>query len=252
MEIIILLVALLGCSSRALAAIPNSDLASNQEFGNLSPTSNCDVAALGEALCDKRIEVVEEKLKGIAKLVSQSKQLCEFQIKALRESGEQQKQICEYRIKEANQQISNLQKSTQPKKNHVGAAVSGKLSALYPGSRYYVSTEKLNWYLARKFCISNGMQLASIESKAESEALTPVLLQAGGFFWLSGTDLGSEGKFYWDNGTGKDVKDFTNWVGTQPDNHQGNEHCLHEKPGIGWNDYPCENQEKFICEINDS
>ncbi|CAB3388378.1 Hypothetical predicted protein, partial [Cloeon dipterum] len=136
--------------------------------------------------------------------------------------------------------------------HQIGAAVSGKLSALYPGSRYYVSTEKFNWYVARKFCISNGMQLASFESKAESEALTPVLVKAGGFFWLSGTDLGSEGKFYWDNGTGKDVKDFTNWKANQPDNHYGKEHCIHEQPGYGWNDIPCENQEKFLCEINDS
>ena len=47
---------------------------------------------------------------------------------------------------------------------------------------------------------------------------------------------------------------FTYWQSNQPDNHNGNEDCV-EFGGHGnlemeklWNDLPCDNKEKFICE----
>ena len=47
---------------------------------------------------------------------------------------------------------------------------------------------------------------------------------------------------------------FTNWQGNQPDNHNDGEDCVEfggwmnaEKEKL-WNDLPCDNKEKFICE----
>ncbi|CAB3388909.1 Hypothetical predicted protein [Cloeon dipterum] len=226
-----------------------------QGFGNLSPTSNCDVVALGEALCDKRIEVVEEKLKGIATLVSQNKQLCEFQIKALRESGEQQKQICEHRIKEANQQISNALKTTQPRTygRNVPEPVASNLMPLFPGSKYYISKEKMSWHLASTFCKSNGMELASIETEAENNAILGVIGNENPkeSYWLSGSDYGSEGTFYW-TGTGLKISGFTYFERRQPDNYGGNEHCLQfwsASSTLAWNDHHCHLKFRFICEV---
>ncbi|XP_065345365.1 hepatic lectin-like [Cloeon dipterum] len=230
-----------------------------QGSSSLSPTPNSNVAALGEALCDKRIEVVEEKLKDVVTLVSQNKQLCEFQIKALRDSGEQQKQICEHRINEANQQISNLQKSAQPRTNGRTASwhVASKLMPLFPGSKYYISKEKMSWHLASTFCKSNGMELASIETEAENNAILDVIgnEKPKESYWISGSDMGSEGTFYW-TGTGMKISGFTYFERRQPDNFGGNEHCLQfwkpSTPTLAWNDHQCHLNFRFICEVNEN
>ncbi|CAB3388907.1 Hypothetical predicted protein [Cloeon dipterum] len=224
-----------------------------EELGTLSPSSNCDVAALGKALCDQRIEVVEEKLKGVTTLMNQK--LCEFQIKALRESGEQQKQICEYRIKEANQQISNALKTTQPRTygRTVSEHVASNLMPLFPGSKYYISKEKMSWHLASTFCKSNGMELASIETEAENNAILGVIGNENPkeSYWLSGSDYGSEGTFYW-TGTGLKISGFTYFERRQPDNYGGNEHCLQfwsASSTLAWNDHHCHLKFRFICEV---
>lgn len=70
-------------------------------------------------------------------------------------------------------------------------------------------------------------------------------------FWLSGTDLADEGRFSWFT-TGK-VFQYTNWQANQPDNAQGNEHCVHIRgnpTNYTWNDWPCQGLNYFICERN--
>ena len=47
---------------------------------------------------------------------------------------------------------------------------------------------------------------------------------------------------------------FTNWQSNQPDNHNDNEHCAmfggccNDEVMKLWNDLPCENKQKFVCE----
>ncbi|CAB3388380.1 Hypothetical predicted protein [Cloeon dipterum] len=187
-----------------------------------------------------------------------NQKLCEFQIKALRESGEQQKQICEYRIKEANQQISNAQKSAKTRTNgrNVPEPVASNLMPLFPGSKYYISKEKMSWHLASMFCKSNGMELASIETEAENNAILGVIGNENPkeSYWLSGSDFGSEGTFYW-TGTGLKISGFTYFERRQPDNHGGNEHCLQfweTSSTLAWNDHQCQLKFRFICEVNEN
>ncbi|XP_065346421.1 macrophage mannose receptor 1-like [Cloeon dipterum] len=217
------------------------------------PTSSCDVVALGEALCDKRVEIVEEKLKGVYTLVKLNKLLCENQIRAQRESEEKQEQICEQRIQQVHQQCKdNVTKSaTHTSEKTVGASVSGELQSLYPGSKYFISSEKLSLHFAVKFCKSNGMELVSIETEAENRALLRAISQQY-YYWISGTVLGSNNrKFYW-AGTGQDLQGFKFFSRGEPNNQGGNENCLNLKPSGGshiWNDSPCESLIKFICEL---
>jgi hypothetical protein len=74
-------------------------------------------------------------------------------------------------------------------------------------------------------------------------------------FWLSGTDLGSEGYFYW-AGTGQPLGLFSDcWMPGMPDNFRNKEHCLQFKfsakfeQGLLWNDNLCEKKNRFICEL---
>ncbi|CAB3374100.1 Hypothetical predicted protein [Cloeon dipterum] len=140
-----------------LLTLATQSFAANNQVQNQSTSSCGSVVALSEELCDKKVQL--------------NKLLCENQIKAQRESEEQQKQICEQRIQQVNQQCrDNATKSATYEKT-VSASVSRELQSLHPGSKYFISTEKLSWHFAVKFCKSNGMELASIETEAENRAL---------------------------------------------------------------------------------
>jgi Lectin C-type domain len=73
-------------------------------------------------------------------------------------------------------------------------------------------------------------------------------------FWMSGTDLGTEGHFYWAS-TGHPFGLFSDWMNKMPDNFRNNEHCvqfhysLRNDEGLKWNDNNCNREYKFICEL---
>ncbi|CAB3359796.1 Hypothetical predicted protein [Cloeon dipterum] len=122
---------------------------------------------------------------------------------------------------------------------------------------YYISApnEKENWFMADKYCKSNGMELASIETADENRALISALGDGNDRFWLSGTDLGSEGNFYWSSNA-KLLKTFIDFEIAQPDNLGGKEHCIQfrrsrdeRKLKYKWNDDVCKSRNRFICEL---
>lgn len=126
--------------------------------------------------------------------------------------------------------------------------------------------------MAVKECKALGLELASIESEEEDAELMKIIsgillpwvtlrnknIQTKFIFlavksddyWISGTDLGSEGKFYWAS-TGQPFGDYTKFKSNQPDNFEGVEHCLHYVGWVSadnWNDNNCDKKFRFICE----
>lgn len=81
-----------------------------------------------------------------------------------------------------------------------------------------------------------------------------ILFLAGGFspgiFWLGGTDVQIEGEWVW-TGNVQAMGSYKNWAPGEPNNANGNEHCLEMDMGgqYQWNDNNCENRFNFICEI---
>lgn len=67
------------------------------------------------------------------------------------------------------------------------------------------------------------MALLSVETKEEEEALTEILLQDGHpsspaiHYWMSGSDQGQEGFWYWDDDKRKPFT-YTNWCPGEPNN----------------------------------
>lgn len=93
------------------------------------------------------------------------------------------------------------------------------------------------------------MRLATIYSQSEEEELKNVVERAGlqkERFWISGSDLGHEGRFSWFS-TG-DPLEYKNYKVAQPDNFKGLEHCLDFNFTYGWNDAVCSTKLYFICE----
>jgi hypothetical protein len=71
-------------------------------------------------------------------------------------------------------------------------------------------------------------------------------------YWTSGSDLGSEGQFYWAS-TGQVLGIYDNFDHPlQPDNANKSEHCLELRvPRLNlknWNDRSCDRKSRYICE----
>ncbi|XP_030748239.1 C-type lectin 37Da-like isoform X2 [Sitophilus oryzae] len=123
--------------------------------------------------------------------------------------------------------------------------------------KYYVSPDKANWFKAFLYCVSAGLELATVESEAETDLLNEVLdkddIKEGWKegYWLSGNSLAYPEtlEFYWAS-TGQKII-YTNWGKDQPDNAGKKEFCI----GVGlvgkkpaWNDYAPETELKYICQ----
>ncbi|XP_037043429.1 lectin subunit alpha-like [Bradysia coprophila] len=113
---------------------------------------------------------------------------------------------------------------------------------------------KANWYRAMQFCRFHGMQLASIESQSEHDAVVGLmtdLRMRDERFWISGNDLANEGNFFW-MANGRPLT-YTNWFNGEP-NHIGIERCVElwnrnvATNPIMWNNFFCTSELFFICE----
>jgi len=96
-----------------------------------------------------------------------------------------------------------------------------------------------------------GGTLAKVESAAEQAVVFGLLgSQTIDPVWIGLQDFLSEGTFSWSDGTA--LGSYTNWVNSQPDNNNGNQHCVvvivtGGNSGL-WNDVICGGARPFICE----
>ncbi|XP_059485384.1 C-type lectin domain family 4 member K-like isoform X2 [Neocloeon triangulifer] len=230
-----------------------------------------DFSSLEKTLCDKRVELAEEKLKSMTAQLNLQKMYWESHWKTVKESGELKLAKCEEQKKIFNRiqlaqnsqdqcNCSGVENAIEKLKRKINPGtpdLSEKLVSLYTGRKYFISTEKLNWYKAFQRCKASGLELVSIESKLENDELKRLVDNTKEHYWISATDLGSEGKFYW-AGTGQPFGAFNDFPAGQPNNAGNNEHCIHLHHSWGgentfaWNDINCETQHfRFICELEE-
>ncbi|XP_063417332.1 perlucin-like, partial [Mytilus trossulus] len=95
-------------------------------------------------------------------------------------------------------------------------------------------------------CEDDGGLLVEVDSKGENDFLK--LSACATKYWLGGTDEQKEGVWIWSHS--QNLITFTDWREGEPNNYNGNEHCLSlkEASGYAWNDGPCQNLMPFICE----
>ncbi|XP_065349304.1 macrophage mannose receptor 1-like [Cloeon dipterum] len=121
----------------------------------------------------------------------------------------------------------------------------------FDGTIYEIAPLTLDWWRAKYDCKARGMKLLSIESEEENQA---ILANIGNFadvyrfFWMSGSDLGSEGGYYWDS-TGEYLGPYLNWNEGEP-NSGVDEHCTAFDTLSGsWGDVICQQYARYICEL---
>uniref|UniRef100_A0A8C6U531 C-type lectin domain-containing protein n=1 Tax=Neogobius melanostomus TaxID=47308 RepID=A0A8C6U531_9GOBI len=104
------------------------------------------------------------------------------------------------------------------------------------GSFYLSDASMLSWKNSRQYCLDRGADLIIINSPEEQE----FAMTFGERSWIGLTDAQQEGC-----GDGF-------WFPDEPNNDKGNEDCvevLSSKPKhANWNDLPCDDLRKVICE----
>ncbi|XP_076250637.1 salivary C-type lectin 2-like [Rhynchophorus ferrugineus] len=122
---------------------------------------------------------------------------------------------------------------------------------------YFASKEAVNWTNAKQACRDAGLELASVLTEKEKTSLekfieknkiTPTDKWTG--YWLSGIRH-PNGTFFWDS-TGTQIGEaVTNWQLGEPSNGYNREHCVELKlvdVELGWNDYFCDENRRYICQ----
>ncbi|XP_032872926.1 CD209 antigen-like protein C [Amblyraja radiata] len=111
-------------------------------------------------------------------------------------------------------------------------------------SCYLFSSSSKSWEVARRTCASADAHLVVINNVEEQGFIMKTTIVRR---WIGLSDSASEGDWRWVDGT--DYKSSVKfWNEGEPNNAKNAEHCG-EMFGDGrWNDQPCDNNQKWICE----
>jgi len=121
----------------------------------------------------------------------------------------------------------------------------------YDDHAYLFCPYDVSWYYGEYYCDFGEYTLVSVESQGENDFLYDIIedFEDAGYtrnWWMAYTDQGSEGSWYWYNGSSGT---YTNWESGEP-NNSGNEDCGElGRFGDGkWNDDRCSDDNYFLCE----
>ena len=128
------------------------------------------------------------------------------------------------------------------------------VSVTFSSSSYAVFDTKKTWEAASKSCRGLGAELVKIESHAETEFINATFLSTRMKMWIGLNDIVNEGNWKWSDGSS--LAGYTNWGNKQPNNDQGNQHCVTIINGVvakidfqaEWNDSSCSREIAYLCE----
>uniref|UniRef100_A0A8C6UDN2 C-type lectin domain-containing protein n=1 Tax=Neogobius melanostomus TaxID=47308 RepID=A0A8C6UDN2_9GOBI len=113
------------------------------------------------------------------------------------------------------------------------------------GSFYLSDTSMLSWKNSRQYCLDRGADLIIINSPEEQE----FAMTFGERSWIGLTDAQQEGVWRWVDGSPLTT---SFWFPDEPNNDKGNEDCVEvirsKAKHANWNDLPCDDLRKVICE----
>ncbi|XP_052400261.1 CD209 antigen-like protein A [Carassius gibelio] len=110
---------------------------------------------------------------------------------------------------------------------------------------FFMSTE-LSWSESKQYCRDRGADLAIINTELKQRFISSLVKE---IVWIGLSDIQQEGIMKWvDNSTLN--QGF--WESNEPNDAGGNEDCIELNPSKpllnNWNDVPCTNKRKWICE----
>ncbi|XP_018923611.1 CD209 antigen-like protein E [Cyprinus carpio] len=110
-----------------------------------------------------------------------------------------------------------------------------------------MSTELKSWSDSRQYCRERGADLVIINTEEKQRHMSSYIKER---VWIGLSDRENEGIMKWVDNSPLN-RGF--WTRGQPDNNQGeNEDCIELMPSDlilnNWNDLPCSQKKKGICE----
>ncbi|KAK9981558.1 hypothetical protein ABG768_001085 [Culter alburnus] len=168
-------------------------------------------------------------------------------------------------VEEINQTINNLQdnytdltqkklelensfNSLSQKKMELESKVTELTREASKQGFFFISCELKSWSESRKYCRDRGADLVIINTEEKQRLISSVVKDR---VWIGLSDIETEGRMIWvDNSTLN--RGF--WFRGEPNNYEGNEDCVELIPTNdsvnNWNDLPCSEKRKGICEKN--
>jgi len=124
------------------------------------------------------------------------------------------------------------------------------LVASFQGQSYHFCNFELSWFDASAYCGQMWKHLVSIHSAQENVFLSATAANLStDRWWMGFNDLDQEGVWVWSDGA---PANYSDW---EPDTTEPNgetfENCgqlLRFYPAYTWNDEPCDQPLRFICE----
>lgn len=110
----------------------------------------------------------------------------------------------------------------------------------------WLSTEAMSWSDSRQYCMDQGANLVIINNEAKQRFISSLVNER---VWIGLNDIEIEGSMKWvDNSP----LNQGYWFSGEPNNLNGNEDCIELLPTRpvlnNWNDMPCSQLSRGICE----
>ncbi|XP_063787743.1 CD209 antigen-like protein C isoform X4 [Pseudophryne corroboree] len=115
----------------------------------------------------------------------------------------------------------------------------------FEDSCYLLTSSRSNWTTAQSACERLQSNLAIITSRKEQVFLNYQMSER--HYWIGLTDVETENKFKWVDGTTLSLTSFSNWGNGNPDN-KNDEDCVQLRDCGRWNDAQCSGVNYAICE----
>ncbi|XP_059167872.1 uncharacterized protein LOC131949928 [Physella acuta] len=132
------------------------------------------------------------------------------------------------------------------KKISTQAKCNSQTAKEFENNCYELISTQLKWTEAQEYCWLHGKRsLAKVGSQLVLEFLHSLKPNGIRDVWVGANDKLQQDEWVWTDGT---VANLTSmWSDNEPNNHEGNEHCL-ESNGLGkLNDFLCSASRSFIC-----
>ncbi len=113
-----------------------------------------------------------------------------------------------------------------------------------PNKIFTLYNTPMDWPSARRHCLAQGSDLATIVSKDEVTVITSTFGTSP--LWMGLNDIAMEGTFVWASGD-VSASIFRQWAVGIPDNYNNDEDCAELHVEGGWNDNSCAVLRSFVC-----
>jgi hypothetical protein len=128
-----------------------------------------------------------------------------------------------------------------PDANLPACATSPAYDLVHAGHAYRLVTSAVIADEAQAACGGDGAYLVTIDNSDEN-GFVDAIYSTG---WIGANDVALEGTFVW---VGGGPVTYENWASGEPNDFMNVEDCAYMTSSGSWNDVPCDDEWRYLCE----